>query len=119
MRVDNYTVIVPRAFGSWTNTVVSGVGVISNGRVSYRAMCCPCVKSQNIFWSKGKIDRAVSEQRNKHKGRLIWLTGLSCAGKSTISDRVGACCSSDCSHTYILDGDNSGMALARPRDLVR
>jgi bifunctional enzyme CysN/CysC len=60
---------------------VCGGGVISKGEYPDRRQVLSGVKSQNISWSAGKITRQARERRNRHKGAIIWLTGLSGAGK--------------------------------------
>ena len=51
--------------------------------------------------------------RDSQKGRVIWLTGLSGAGKSTIADLVEKRLHADGRHTYLLDGDNVRHGLNR------
>jgi bifunctional enzyme CysN/CysC len=110
---DNYDRIVPTGrFVIVDKHMVSGGGVISRGEYPDRRDVLSGVKSQNIFWSKGKIDREVREQRNKHKGAIIWLTGLSGAGKSTIATELERELFLMGSHTYILDGDNIRHGLS-------
>jgi bifunctional enzyme CysN/CysC len=110
---DNYDRIVPTGrFVIVDKHMVSGGGVISKGEYPDRRDVLSGVKSQNIFWSKGKIDREVREQRNKHKGAIIWLTGLSGAGKSTIATELERELFAMGSHTYILDGDNIRHGLS-------
>jgi bifunctional enzyme CysN/CysC len=111
--LDNYDRIVPTGrFVIVDKHMVCGGGVISKGEYPDRRDVLSGVKSQNIFWSKGKIDRAVREQRNKHKGAIIWLTGLSGAGKSTIATELERELFAMGSHTYILDGDNIRHGLS-------
>jgi bifunctional enzyme CysN/CysC len=110
---DNYDRIVSTGrFVIVDKHMVSGGGVISRGEYPDRRDVLSGVKSQNIFWSKGKIDREVREQRNKHKGAIIWLTGLSGAGKSTIATELERELFLMGSHTYILDGDNIRHGLS-------
>jgi bifunctional enzyme CysN/CysC len=110
---DNYDRIVSTGrFVIVDKHMVSGGGVISKGEYPDRRDVLSGVKSQNIFWSKGKIDRTVREQRNKHKGAIIWLTGLSGAGKSTIATELERELFLMGSHTYILDGDNIRHGLS-------
>ncbi len=63
-------------------------------------------KSSNTVWHEATISRLRREQRNGHKGAIIWLTGLSGSGKSTLAhaleDRLFAM---GC-NTYVCDGDN-------------
>jgi bifunctional enzyme CysN/CysC len=110
---DNYDRIVPTGrFVIVDKHMVCGGGVISRGEYPDRRDVLSGVKSQNIFWSKGKIDREVREQRNKHKGAIIWLTGLSGAGKSTIAMELERELFAMGLHTYILDGDNIRHGLS-------
>jgi adenylyl-sulfate kinase len=92
--------------------MVTGGGVISKGEYPDRRDVLSGVKSQNIFWTTGKIDRATRERRNKHKGAIIWLTGLSGAGKSTIATELERELFAMGLHTYILDGDNIRHGLS-------
>src|ERR1041385_5776670 len=63
-------------------------------------------KSDNIYWSQGKITTRQRELRNGHIGCVIWLTGLSGAGKSTIAAELERELFNMGRHVYILDGDN-------------
>ena len=105
--LDRYDRIVPTGrFVIVDNRQVCGGGVIPKGEYPNRRDVLSGVKSQNIFWSKGNIDRAARERRNRHKGTIIWLTGLSGAGKSTIAAELERELFAMGLHTYILDGDN-------------
>jgi bifunctional enzyme CysN/CysC len=64
------------------------------------------VKSDNIFWSESEITAGRRAQRNQHRGAVIWLTGLSGAGKSTIARALEKELFALSMHTYVLDGDN-------------
>jgi bifunctional enzyme CysN/CysC len=110
---DNYDRIVPTGrFVIVDRHMVMGGGVISKGEYPDRRDVLSGVKSQNIFWSKGKIDREAREKRNKHKGAILWLTGLSGAGKSTIATELERELFVMGLHTYILDGDNVRHGLS-------
>ena len=52
-----------------------------------------------------KITAALREQRNGHCGLVIWLTGLSGAGKTTIATELERQLFAAGKHTYLLDGD--------------
>ena len=91
---------------------VCGGGVISKGEYPDRRQVLSGVKSQNIFWSEGKITRKARERRNHHKGAIIWLTGLSGAGKSTVATELERELFAMGLHTYILDGDNIRHGLS-------
>src|SRR5579859_1244017 len=91
---------------------VCGGGVISKGEYPDRRQVLSGVKSQNIFWSAGKITRDERERRNRHKGAIVWLTGLSGAGKSTVASELERELFTKGLHTYILDGDNIRHGLS-------
>lgn len=52
-----------------------------------------------------KITAAQREQRNGHRGLVIWLTGLSGAGKTTVATELERQLFAAGKHTYLLDGD--------------
>jgi bifunctional enzyme CysN/CysC len=62
-------------------------------------------KSDNIFWSQGKITTQQRALRNAHAGCVIWLTGLSGSGKSTIATELERQLFNYGKHAYVLDGD--------------
>ncbi len=64
------------------------------------------IKSTNITWHETGISKQDRELRNDHKGVVIWLTGLSGSGKSTIAVKLQALLFEKGCHVYILDGDN-------------
>ncbi|HTD87466.1 MAG TPA: adenylyl-sulfate kinase [Candidatus Binatia bacterium] len=63
-------------------------------------------KSENIFWSHGKVTARQRAMRNSHMGCVVWLTGLSGAGKSTIATELERELFNLGKHAYVLDGDN-------------
>lgn len=62
--------------------------------------------SMNIFWSADKIAPVLREQRNGHPGCVVWLTGLSASGKSTIAAELEQDLFQRGMQTCRLDGDN-------------
>jgi bifunctional enzyme CysN/CysC len=91
---------------------VCGGGVIHKGEYPDRRAVLSGIKSQNIFWTPGKVNRAARERRNRHRGAVIWLTGLSGAGKSTIAAELERELFALGLHTYVLDGDNVRHGLS-------
>ena len=63
-------------------------------------------KSTNITWHQSEIDQAAREELLKQKGCVIWFTGLSGSGKSTVANQVAAHLHQSGRITYVLDGDN-------------
>jgi bifunctional enzyme CysN/CysC len=64
------------------------------------------IKSKNISWHESKIGRKERQGRYGHEGAVIWLTGLSGAGKSTIAVELEKKLFMNRIHSFILDGDN-------------
>ena len=86
---------------------VSGGGIIFGGVYTDRLR----VVSQNIKWSEGSITPVHRARRNGHKGAVVWLTGLSGAGKSTIANALEHELFRQHYHVYVLDGDNVRYGL--------
>ncbi len=67
-------------------------------------------KKGHDYWSHSKITTREREARNRHPGCIIWLTGFSGAGKSTIAVKLEKTLS-DLDPAHILDGDNIRQGL--------
>lgn len=63
-------------------------------------------KSTNTVWHNATVTRVRREQLNRHKGGVIWFTGLSGSGKSTIAHTVEERLHQLGCRTYVFDGDN-------------
>nr|WP_132282935.1 adenylyl-sulfate kinase [Natranaerovirga hydrolytica] len=63
-------------------------------------------KSANIVWHQHKINKQSREESLGQKGILLWFTGLSGSGKSTIASALEQKLWALGKHTYLLDGDN-------------
>jgi len=81
---------------------ICGGGTIFGGVYTDRTVA----KSKNIFWTEEKITARERALRTGHRGAVIWLTGLSGAGKSTIAQSLERDLFHRGMHTYVLDGDN-------------
>lgn len=64
------------------------------------------MKTENTVWHEQQIDKSKRAAQKKQRPCLIWYTGLSGSGKSTIANAVDAMLHSLGGHTYLLDGDN-------------
>ncbi|MAL17504.1 MAG: bifunctional sulfate adenylyltransferase subunit 1/adenylylsulfate kinase [Balneola sp.] len=62
-------------------------------------------KSPNVVWEPWNIPRELREKRNGHKSKIIWFTGISGAGKSTIAKEVERKLWEEGKQTVLLDGD--------------
>jgi adenylylsulfate kinase len=63
-------------------------------------------KATNIVWHPGAVTRADRETVNGHRGCIVWLTGLSGSGKSTIAVELEKRLWDHGVRAFILDGDN-------------
>ncbi len=66
-----------------------------------------------IVWHPHKIKRNDREKLKNQKGCVLWLTGLSGCGKSTIANLLEERLNEKGFHTYLLDGDNIRHGLSR------
>ena len=70
-------------------------------------------RSQNIHWQALDVNKQTRADAKHQKPAVLWLTGLSGAGKSTIANLVEKQLLSLGKHTYLLDGDNVRHGLNR------
>lgn len=63
-------------------------------------------KADNITWHIGEVDRGARAAAHGHRGAVLWFTGLSGSGKSTIAHRVESMLVERGVFAYVLDGDN-------------
>lgn len=61
---------------------------------------------ENIVWHNASVSHNDRQQRNQHQALVLWYTGLSGSGKSTIANAVDALLFKKGCQTYVLDGDN-------------
>ncbi|MCI2923317.1 adenylyl-sulfate kinase [Staphylococcus hominis] len=63
-------------------------------------------QSTNITWHDSEVTKEDRQRQNDHKSAVIWFTGLSGSGKSTISVALEKALFEEGKHSYRLDGDN-------------
>ena len=63
-------------------------------------------RADNIHWQHTDVTKASRSALKSQRGQVVWLTGLSGAGKSTIANLVEKRLHALGRHTYLLDGDN-------------
>lgn len=63
-------------------------------------------KSENVVWHHATVTRERRERLSGHKGAVLWFTGLSGAGKSTVAHAVEERLHQAGCHTFVFDGDN-------------
>jgi bifunctional enzyme CysN/CysC len=79
---------------------------ISNRTVGAGMLHFALRRSQNIHWQALDVDKQTRSAAKGQKARVVWLTGLSGSGKSTIANLVETRLHVEGRHTYLLDGDN-------------
>jgi bifunctional enzyme CysN/CysC len=92
-----------------TNRDLGGFVVIdhlTNATVGAGLVRHPLRRATNVHWQSMSVDKAMRARLNGHRGCVVWFTGLSGAGKSTIADLVARRLYLEGRHTFVLDGDN-------------
>ncbi len=64
------------------------------------------VKDENIVWHQHSVDKQFRAELKKQQPAVLWFTGLSGAGKSTVAGALENRLAELGYHTYLLDGDN-------------
>ena len=72
----------------------------------------------HVVWHAHTVDRASRQQRLGHNGGVVWFTGLSGSGKSTIANAVDQLLYERGVHTFLLDGDNIRHGLCAGPNLL-
>jgi bifunctional enzyme CysN/CysC len=108
--VCNLSLDAPVAFDPYAENRDLG-GFILIDRISNRTVGAGLLhfalrRSQNIHWQAMDVDKRTRSAAKGQKAQVVWLTGLSGAGKSTIANLVEKRLLADGRHTYLLDGDN-------------
>ncbi|MEO5769563.1 MAG: sulfate adenylyltransferase subunit CysN [Polyangia bacterium] len=98
------------AFDSYkTNRDTGGfilIDRISNDTVGAGMLHFALRRSNNVQWQALDVDKAARATAKGQRACVLWFTGLSGAGKSTIANLVEKNLHSRLRHTYLLDGDN-------------
>jgi len=70
------------------------------------------IKSSNLVTVKRRITVEERWKKNKHKGGILWFTGLPGSGKSTLAIELESYLFQNCIQVYVLDGDNIRQGLS-------
>ena len=68
-------------------------------------------RAQNVHRQALSVDKCARAKLNGHPGKVLWFTGLSGSGKSTVANAVEQALHRQGMRTYILDGDNVRQGL--------
>lgn len=72
----------------------------------------------HVVWHAHSVDRASRQERMGHRGCVVWFTGLSGSGKSTVANAVDMLLYQRGVHTFLLDGDNIRHGLCAGPNLL-
>ena len=115
--VCNVATATPVAFDAYAENRETGAFILIDrfthatagaGMISFGLRRATNVHRQSLL-----IDKAARERLNGHKAVILWFTGLSGSGKSTIANIVERELHARGAHTYLLDGDNVRHGLNR------
>jgi bifunctional enzyme CysN/CysC len=86
---------------------------MSNATVAAGMIHFALRRSHNIHWQALDVSRQSRAEAKRQKPAVLWFTGLSGAGKSTIGNILEKKLHAEGRHTYLLDGDNVRHGLNR------
>ena len=108
--VANITIDRPIAFTPYEQNKELGgfilIDKISNSTAAAGLINFALRRSQNIHWQATDIDRDERAKQKNQKAKVVWMTGLSGSGKSTIANALDKKLTQRGFHTFLLDGDN-------------
>lgn len=113
----NISLTAPVAFDPYEENRRTGSLIMidreTNATVAAGMIRFPLRRASNIHLQTLTIGRTDRVARNRHRPAILWFTGLSGSGKSTIANLLEAKLHADGVHTYLLDGDNIRHGLNR------
>ena len=117
--IGNCTLAVDRpiAFDSYAENRQSGSFILidrmTNNTVGMGMINFPLRRAANIHWQNLDINKAANAEQKGQNPAVLWFTGLSGSGKSTIANEVQRRLYASGRHSFILDGDNVRHGLNR------
>jgi bifunctional enzyme CysN/CysC len=100
----------PIAFDSYGTNPLTGsfilVDRISNATLGAGVMEFGLRRAQNLSYQSFDVNRKVRAELKGQTAQIVWFTGLSGSGKSTVANLIEKRLTADGRHAYILDGDN-------------
>jgi bifunctional enzyme CysN/CysC len=107
----------PIVFDAYADNRATGAFVLvdrlTNRTVGAGTILHPLRRASNIHWQDLDIDRAARAALKNQQPKILWFTGLSGSGKSTIANLLEKKLHTEGRHTYLLDGDNVRHGLNR------
>ena len=115
--VANISLSRPIAFDNYSDNRQTGAFILidrqTNATVGAGMLQYALRRSRNVVWQDMATNKTARSEQKMQKPVLLWFTGLSGSGKSTIANLVDKRLQSLGKHTYALDGDNVRHGLNR------
>ncbi|MDZ7800814.1 MAG: sulfate adenylyltransferase subunit CysN [Trueperaceae bacterium] len=118
----SFTLASPVAFDPYGTQPATGSFIVIDrvsdvtvgaGMIQRSARTTAPDRATNVTWHQTRIDKAARAAQKNQTPRVLWFTGLSGAGKSTIANALEQKLVAMGHHTYLLDGDNVRHGLNR------
>ena len=106
----NFSLTQPLAFDAYRDNRDTGGFIVidrfTNATVGAGMIDFGLRRATNVHWQALDVNRQVRAAMKSQKPVMLWFTGLSGSGKSTIANLVEKSLAAEGKHTYLLDGDN-------------
>jgi len=113
----NFSTSQPIAFDSYRDNRDMGGFILidrfTNATVGAGMIDFSLRRATNVHWQALDVDKKSRAEQKGQKPVVLWFTGLSGSGKSTIANLVERALLAEGRHTYLLDGDNVRHGLNR------
>ena len=113
----NISLATPIAFDPYSDNRDTGGFILidrfTNATVAAGMIAFGLRRATNVHWQALDVHKQARAGLNHQKPAVLWFTGLSGSGKSTIANLVEKALFAEGRHTYILDGDNVRHGLNR------
>ncbi|KQW56669.1 MULTISPECIES: sulfate adenylyltransferase subunit CysN [Ensifer] len=115
--VCNISTQAPIAFDAYKDNKATGNFVIvdrlTNDTVGAGMIDFPLRRAANVHWHAMDVNKQARSAQKQQTPAVLWFTGLSGSGKSTIANALERILNAHGRHTYLLDGDNVRHGLNR------
>ncbi|WP_176084538.1 sulfate adenylyltransferase subunit CysN [Martelella sp. HB161492] len=115
--VCNISTQAPIVFDAYKDNRTTGnfviIDRITNATVGAGMIDFPLRRAQNVHWQATEVNKAARSELKAQKPAVLWFTGLSGSGKSTVANTLEKILHAKGKHTYMLDGDNIRHGLNR------
>jgi bifunctional enzyme CysN/CysC len=113
----NFSLAQPLAFDAYRDNRDTGGFILidrfTNATVGAGMIDFSLMRATNVHWQALDVNKDARAAMKGQKPAVLWFTGLSGSGKSTIANLVEKALAAEGKHTYLLDGDNVRHGLNR------